>query len=79
MSYYIQALFIAIPLFTILMLTEMIVAYHRNIKINRAADMISSLSSGLTNILRDGIKFTFILISYGWIVDNISIYKVYLI
>ena len=73
MSYYIQTLFIAIPLFNLLMLFENFVAYKRGIKINRSADMVSSLSSGLTNILRDGVKFTVIVVSYSWMVENIAL------
>ena len=43
--------------------------------INQPADMISSLSSGLTNTIRDGIKFGFAIISYTWLVDHMTIYK----
>ena len=72
---YITALYFAIPIFMILIFLEMLVAYKRGIKINRAADMISSLSSGITNTTRDGIKFGFLIISYSWLVDNITIIK----
>ena len=37
--------------------------------------MISSLSSGVTNTIRDGMKFGFAIISYAWLVDHITIYK----
>ena len=74
MSYYLQTLFVAIPVFNFLIFLEMAVAYNRGLKINNAADMISSLSSGLTNILRDGIKLTVIVISYPWMVENIAVF-----
>ena len=70
---YITALYYAIPLFIILIIVEMLVAYKKGVKINRAADMISSLSSGITNTTRDGIKFGFLIISYTWLVDQITI------
>ncbi len=70
---YITALYFAIPLFIILIIVEMLVAYKKGVKINRAADMISSLSSGITNTTRDGIKFGFLIISYTWLVDQITI------
>ena len=75
MNFYIKALFFAIPTFTFLIIIEAIVAHFRNIQINRSEDVISSLSSGLTNIVRDAIKFSVIIISYSWLVDKIAIYK----
>ena len=75
MSIYIQSLFIAIPIFMILIIIEAVVAKLKGISVNHSADMISSLSSGVTNILRDGIKFGFTIISYAWLVDHFTIYK----
>ena len=76
MNIYITALLFAIPIFIILIGLESFVAYRRGIQVNHAADMISSLSSGLTNATRDGIQFGVILISYTWLVNHITIYKV---
>ena len=75
MSYYIKTLFYAIPTFAFLILIEAIVAKIKGLKINRPADVISSLSSGITNTIRDAIKFTFAIVTYSWLVDNIAIYK----
>ena len=76
MSTYIIAISIAIPIFIILIGLEAYIAYRKGIQINRAEDMISSLSSGITNTIRDGIKFGIILISYPWMVDHITIIKI---
>jgi len=76
MSTYITALLFAIPIFIILIGLESFVAYRRGIQVNHAADMISSLSSGLTNATRDGIQFGVVLISYTYLVNHITIYKV---
>jgi len=65
----------AIPIFLILIGIEALAAGRMGIKINRPADMISSLSSGVTNTVRDGINFGFILISYSWLVEHLTIYK----
>ena len=73
MSYYISTLYIAVPAFMILIIVEELIARLKGVKINSAEDMISSLSSGLTNILRDGLKITVILISYSWMVGHIAI------
>ena len=75
MSFFVKSLFIAVPIFTILIIIEAIIAHYRNIPINRSEDVISSLSSGLTNIIRDGIKFSIIILSYAWLVEKITIYK----
>ena len=75
MSFYIKSLFFAIPTFILLISLEAWVAKIKGVKINRPVDMISSLSSGVTNTVRDGIKFSFVIISYSWLVENISIYK----
>ncbi len=75
MSIYISALLFVIPVFILLILVEQYFASKKEIKINRAADMISSLSSGITNVTRDGAQLGFILISYSWLVEHITIYK----
>lgn len=75
MSFFVTSLMFAIPIFLILIGIEALAAGRMGIKINRPADMISSLSSGVTNTVRDGINFGFILISYSWLVEHLTIYK----
>jgi len=65
----------AIPIFMVLIGIEEMVAGRMGIRVNRPADMISSLSSGITNTVRDGLKFGVILISYSWFVDNLTLLK----
>ena len=75
MNTYIIAVTIAVPIFIILILIEWVIASKHGIIINHPADMISSLSSGLTNFLKDGLKISFALISYTWLVDRIAIFQ----
>ena len=75
MNYYISSLMVAIPIFSVLIGIEMIVAKRMKIQVNNPSDMISSLSSGITNTVRDGLKYGFIIISYTWLVDHITLYK----
>ena len=75
MNFYIRSLFFAVPTFVVLIIMEAIIAKYKGVEINRSADMISSLSSGITNTIRDGVKFGFAIISYVWLVDHITIYK----
>tara|TARA_B100001142_G_scaffold313216_1_gene349483 strand:+ start:853 stop:2079 length:1227 start_codon:yes stop_codon:yes gene_type:complete len=76
MSVYVTYLLYAIPLFAFFVFVEHVAAKVMGIKINRAADMISSLSSGLTNTSKDAIKFGVVLIGYSSLVENMTIYKV---
>jgi sterol desaturase/sphingolipid hydroxylase (fatty acid hydroxylase superfamily) len=66
---------VAIPVFSVLIGIEMIVAKRMKIRVNNPSDMISSLSSGITNTVRDGLKYGFIIISYSWLVDHITLYN----
>ena len=75
MSIYVQSLFIAIPIFVVLIIIEAVAAKLKGLSINHSADMISSLSSGVTNTIRDGIKFGFAIIGYAWLVDYITIFN----
>tara|TARA_B100002049_G_scaffold120064_1_gene88730 strand:- start:125 stop:1387 length:1263 start_codon:yes stop_codon:yes gene_type:complete len=75
MTYYIKTLFYAIPTFMVLIMVEAIAARVKGVKINRSADVISSLSSGMSNTIRDSIKFTFAIITYSWLVERITIFK----
>ena len=45
------------------------------IKVNRSADMISSLSSGITNTTKDAMKLSIVLISYSWFLERFTVYK----
>jgi len=76
MSFYIKTLFYAIPTFMVLIVLEAVVAKAKGININRSSDVISSLSSGITNTIRDAIKFTFAIVTYSWLVDHITVYKI---
>ena len=76
MSFYIKSLLVAVPIFMFLIALEAIIAKKRGIKINRQADVIASLSSGITKIIRDGVKYGFAIIGYSWLVNNITIFHI---
>ena len=76
MSIYVKTLFFAIPTFFLLITLEIIVSKIRGVQVNNTPDMISSLSSGMTNIIKDVVKFGFAIISYSWLVDSFTIYKI---
>jgi alkylglycerol monooxygenase len=76
METYAQALNFAIPLFLILILIEHLVAKRMNLPINRGADMISSLSSGITNTVKDVLGLSVAIISYDWLVRHMALYTI---
>ena len=76
MEAYANALLIAIPSFMVLMLTELIYGYATGKQTYVFMDTISSLSSGLTNILKDTLGLVVILISYPWLSQQLAITQI---
>ena len=75
MNFYILSLFFAIPIFFTLIILEIIISAKRGVSVNRPADLISSLSSGITNITKDSLKIGVVLVSYSWLAEHLIIYK----
>ncbi|MFY0688871.1 MAG: sterol desaturase family protein [Cyclobacteriaceae bacterium] len=76
MEAYVIALNYAIPFFVGLILLEIIAARMRHSDVIRSMDTLSSLSSGLTNVIKDVLGLTFIIISYQWMVDRIALIEI---
>jgi alkylglycerol monooxygenase len=76
MEAYAKALNIAIPFFVLLILIEAVAARSMGRKINRGADVISSLSSGITNVVKDVLGLTVLIISYVWLVDKLALMEI---
>ncbi|MFT6866586.1 MAG: alkylglycerol monooxygenase [Cyclobacteriaceae bacterium] len=73
MEQYAAVLNYAIPFFMILLITERIAAYFKGVRVIHSMDTLSSLSSGVTNAIKDVLGLTLIVVSYGWFVDYIAI------
>ncbi|MAT56210.1 MAG: sterol desaturase [Saprospirales bacterium] len=73
MEAYAQALNIAIPFFVSLIIIEALVAKYKGMQVNRGPDAISSLSSGVTNVVKDVLGLSVVIISYSWLVDHIKL------
>ena len=74
MEAYAQALLIAIPGFLILILIEIAYGHWRGQQTYTFMDTLASLSSGVTNILKDSLGLVVILISYPWLLDQIAFF-----
>ena len=76
METYANALLYAIPFFTGLVLVEVLYgAFVKNQKHN-VMDTVSSLSSGLTNIIKDSLGLVLVLVSYPFLVDNLALFNI---
>lgn len=76
METYGKILIIAMPLFLLFVLFEKWYGWRKGFDTVRTLDMISSLSSGVTNSTKDVLGLSVAIISYSWLVEHLTIYKV---
>lgn len=76
MESYARALTYAIPVFLLLIGVEAFFAWRKGVRINRGADMISSLTSGLSNILKDVLGLSIAVVGYSWLVDHVAVFSI---
>jgi sterol desaturase/sphingolipid hydroxylase (fatty acid hydroxylase superfamily) len=76
METYGKILIIAMPLFLLLVLFEKWYGWRKGNDTVRTMDMISSLSSGVTNSTKDVLGLSIAIISYSWMVEHLTIYQV---
>jgi sterol desaturase/sphingolipid hydroxylase (fatty acid hydroxylase superfamily) len=76
METYGKILIIAMPLFLLLVLFEKWYGWRKGNDTVRTMDMISSLSSGVTNSTKDVLGLSIAIISYSWLVEHLTIYQV---
>ncbi|MGH2647999.1 MAG: sterol desaturase family protein [Ginsengibacter sp.] len=73
METYGKILLIAMPIFLALVLFEKWYGRYKGNDTVRQMDMISSLSSGVTNVTKDVLGLSVVIISYEWLVGKIAI------
>ena len=76
METYGKILLIAMPAFLFLVLFEKWYGWYKGKDTVRNMDMISSLSSGVTNVTKDVLGLSIAIISYQWLVDKIAVVHV---
>ena len=76
METYANALLYAIPFFTILVLLEIGYGYFFKKQTYRTLDTISSLSSGLTNIIKDSLGLVIMIVSYPFLLNNLALFSI---
>ena len=76
MQTYAEVLTYAIPFFIILILIELGISMIKGMSVVRSFDTVSSLSSGLTNSLKEVLGLAIVIISYSWMVDHIGLFEI---
>lgn len=74
METYAQVLNYAIPFFVTLIIIEHLASIKMGLKVNRGADVISSLSSGNTNAIKDVLGLSVAIVSYTWLVEKVAFF-----
>ena len=76
METYAKALLYAIPFFIVLVLAEITYGYFVKRIEYKAMDTVSSISSGLTNIIKDSLGIVLVIVSYPFLLENLAIFKI---
>ena len=73
MEVYAKVLLWVFPLFLILILLEIVYGHYTGKQTYTFMDTLSSLSAGMTNILKDILGLVVVVISYPYLVDTLSV------
>ena len=76
METYGRILLYAMPSFLVLVLFEKWWGWRKGNDTVRTNDMLSSLSSGMTNVTKDVLGLSVVIISYGWLMDKVVVVHV---
>ena len=76
MEQYGKILMIATPAFMILILFEKWYGWVKGKDTVRTMDMLSSLSSGVTNAVKDVLGLSITILTYGWLLRHLAIFEV---
>ena len=76
MEAYATALLYAIPFFIVLMLIEIFYGYFVKNQQHKLMDTVSSISSGMTNIVKDSLGLGIIIVSYPYLLEHLAVTEV---
>ena len=63
-------------MFIFLMLIELIVAKFKNKEVIKSMDAVSSLSSGITNVLKQILGLTIYIFTYDFLLKHFALFKI---
>ena len=76
MEAYANALLYAIPFFILLLIIEISYGFFVRNQTYKVMDTVASISSGLTNIIKDSLGLAFVIISYPFLYDTLAIIEI---
>lgn len=76
METYATALLYAIPFFVGLVLFEVLYGYYIKNQMHNVMDTVSSLSSGLTNVVKDSLGLGVVLVSYPYLLEHLALTEI---
>lgn len=76
METYANVLLYAIPGFVVLILLEALYGHFKGKQTLHSMDTIASLSSGITNIIKDSLGLVVILVSYPFLLNHLAIFTI---
>jgi sterol desaturase/sphingolipid hydroxylase (fatty acid hydroxylase superfamily) len=76
MEMYGKILLIAMPAFLALVLFEKWYGWKKHKETVRSMDMIASLSSGVTNVVKDVLGLSLVVISYPWMLEHMALMQI---
>lgn len=76
METYGKILVIAMPVFLLLVLFEKWYGWRKGFDTVRNMDMVSSLSSGITNVTKDVLGLSITIIGYNWLVGKVALTEI---
>lgn len=77
MEAYGKILLIAMPAFLFLVLFEQWYGWFKNKEVIRNMDMVSSLSSGVTNVTKDVLGLSISILTYEWLVSRVAVVHIH--
>lgn len=77
MEAYAAVLSYAIPGFVILIIIEYFISRRMGVNIANSMDTIASLSSGMTNTLKEVLGLAVTIVAYSWMVDHIALMEIH--
>ncbi len=76
MQTYANALLIAIPAFLVLVLVESVYGAVKGKQTLNSLDTISSLSSGVTNVIKDSLGLVLVIVSYPFLLRTLAVFEI---
>jgi len=76
MEAYAQVLNYTMPIFLLLILVETLAARKLGKTVSHSLDSVSSISSGMTNVIKDVLGLTISLLTYEWLVGHLAIFEI---